>query len=83
VSGIVAPEGWTVTPQGLFRKFEFDDFGRAFAFMTRVAAAAEAADHHPDWSNSWNVVRISLISHDVGSITDRDLGLAETINTLV
>lgn len=83
MSGIVAPEGWTATPQGLFRKFEFADFAGAFAFMTKVAQAAEAADHHPDWSNSWNVVRISLISHDIGSITDRDLRLAETINTLV
>ena len=80
---MLAPDGWVATPQGLFRKFEFVDFAGAFAFMTKVAAAAEEADHHPDWSNSWNVVRISLISHDVGSITDRDVRLAETINTLV
>lgn len=81
--GLLAPDGWTATPQGLFRKFEFADFAHAFAFMTRVAQAAEEADHHPDWSNSWNVVRISLISHDVGEITERDVRLAETINTLV
>lgn len=51
--------------------------------MTAVAQAAEKADHHPDWSNSWNVVRISLISHDVGEITLRDVSLAEVINSLV
>lgn len=78
-----APDGWVATPQGLFRKFEFEHFADAFAFMTRVAEAAERANHHPDWSNSWNVVRISLISHDVGEITLRDASLAETINSLV
>jgi 4a-hydroxytetrahydrobiopterin dehydratase len=77
------PSGWITTPQGLFRKFEFANFADAFAFMARVAEAAEKADHHPDWSNSWNVVRISLISHDVGEITLSDVSLAETINTLV
>lgn len=75
--------GWTSTPQGLFRKFEFANFVEAFSFMTAVAQAAEKADHHPDWSNSWNVVRISLISHDVGEITLRDVLLAEVINSLV
>ena len=78
-----APDGWVSTPQGLFRKFEFADFAAAFAFMTRVAELAEQAQHHPDWSNSWNVVRISLISHDVGEITIRDTSLAEKINALV
>ncbi|MEY3805626.1 MAG: hypothetical protein RIR69_438 [Actinomycetota bacterium] len=78
-----APDGWVSTPQGLFRKFEFADFAQAFAFMTRVAELAEQAQHHPDWSNSWNVVRISLISHDVGEITIRDTSLAEKINALV
>lgn len=80
---MIAPNGWVATPQGLFRKFEFANFVEAFAFMTRVADAAEKANHHPDWSNSWNVVRISLISHDVGEITIRDSSLAEVINTLV
>lgn len=78
-----APDGWVETPQGLFRKFEFENFVDAFAFMTRVADAAERANHHPDWSNSWNVVRISLFSHDVGEVTLRDVSLAETINSLV
>ncbi len=59
--------------------FRFADFGEAFAFMTRVALAAEKADHHPDWSNSWNRVEIALSTHDSGGVTERDLALAETI----
>ena len=50
--------------------------------MTRVAAIAEAQNHHPDWSNSWNVVEISLRSHDKGAITKRDHDLAKAIDEL-
>lgn len=66
----------------LHREFTFADFSEAFAFMTRVALAAEKADHHPDWSNSWNSVVIDLTSHDAGGLTDRDRRLASVINTL-
>ena len=65
------------------RTFSFKNFSEAFAFMTRVALAAEKADHHPDWSNSWNTVTIDLVSHDAGGLTDRDTALAEAINTLL
>ncbi len=51
--------------------------------MTRVALLAEKADHHPDWSNSWNKVVIDLVSHDKGAITTRDEQLAEAINHLL
>ena len=51
--------------------------------MTRVAAIAEAQNHHPDWSNSWNVVEISLRSHDSGGkVTERDHRLATSIDEL-
>ncbi len=82
MSGSV-PEGWTLGPAGLHRTFTFADFAEAFAFMTRVAALAEEADHHPDWSNSWNTVTIDLISHDVGAVTDRDHRLARRIDEVV
>jgi len=51
--------------------------------MAAVAAVAESMNHHPDWSNSWNKVSISLRSHDVGKVTDRDVALAERINSLL
>jgi 4a-hydroxytetrahydrobiopterin dehydratase len=52
--------------------------------MTKVARIAEEQDHHPDWSNSWNVVEIRLCSHDKGrTVTARDYRLAESINTLL
>lgn len=68
----------------LHRRLTFADFAAAFAFMTRVAEIAEEHDHHPDWSNSWNVVEISLRSHDAGGvITERDARLAQRINEVL
>lgn len=76
--------GWVERNNTLFRKFEFADFAEAFAFMTKVAAIAEEHDHHPDWCNSWNVVEITLCSHDEGrSVTARDHKLAEAINGII
>ena len=54
----------------------FPDFNRAFAFMTQVALAAEKADHHPEWSNVYNKVRVTLTTHDAGGVTQKDLDLA-------
>ena len=76
------PDGWEERDGKLHREFTFKNFSEAFAFMTRVALAAEKADHHPDWSNSWNKVVIDLASHDKGAITDRDEALAQQINAL-
>ncbi|MEZ5374287.1 MAG: 4a-hydroxytetrahydrobiopterin dehydratase [Microthrixaceae bacterium] len=72
--------GWELREGALFRRYEFDDFAEAFAFMTRVAPLAEEANHHPDWSNSYNTVTIELISHDVGTLTERDTRLAKAIH---
>lgn len=80
------PEGWELTSgeEGcLRRRFEFADFAEAWRFMTGVAEAAERLQHHPDWSNSWNVVTIELRSHDAGAVTARDLQLAQAIDGLV
>ena len=74
---------WSVVDGRLHAEFTFIDFAEAFAFMTRVAALAESAGHHPDWSNSWNQVVIDLVSHDVGAITDRDRALAARIDELL
>ena len=73
---------WQVVDGALHKKFEFRNFAEAFAFMTKVAAVAEQQNHHPDWSNSWNIVEISLCSHDKGAITQRDHDLAKAIDEL-
>ena len=62
------------------REFRFADFNAAFAFMTRVALMAERMDHHPDWSNVYNRVRITLSTHDAGGLTQRDIDLARFID---
>lgn len=78
------PNGWDVVDGALHRRLTFADFAAAFAFMTRVAEIAEEHDHHPDWSNSWNVVDVSLRSHDAGGvITERDVRLARRINEVL
>ena len=79
-SEIVPPAGWKVVDGKLHRELTFDDFAAAFAFMTRVAFAAERLDHHPDWSNSWNRVTIDVVNHAEGGITSRCVELAEAVN---
>lgn len=74
--------GWEVSDERLRRTFTFRDFSEAFAFMTRVALAAEKADHHPDWSNVWNRVSVALWTHDAGGLTELDLRLAAEMNRL-
>ncbi len=74
---------WTETDNTLYRKFEFADFSEAFAFMTRVALAAEKMDHHPKWTNVWNTVEVWLSTHDAGDVvTEKDRKLAKTIDGL-
>lgn len=78
------PNGWKHADDMLNRDFAFTDFSAAFAFMTRVAMLAEQANHHPNWSNVYNSVSISLTSHDAGNVvTDKDMALAEHINRLL
>jgi 4a-hydroxytetrahydrobiopterin dehydratase len=77
-------EGWTHDPEAraIRRRFLFPDFARAFAFMSGVALEAEKADHHPDWSNSWNKVDVALSTHDAGGVTQKDLDLARRMDRL-
>ncbi len=75
--GLARLPGWTVADGKLHRSYRFDDFGAAMAFMVRVSYEAERLDHHPNWSNVYNRVEVSVWTHDVeGGPTDRDLALA-------
>ena len=75
--------GWSLADGKLHFERTFGDFKEAFAFMTRVALAAEQANHHPEWFNVYNRVRIDLTTHDAGGISQRDLDLAQQINAFV
>jgi len=69
-------EGWSLSGGKLYKEFKFNDFREAFAFMTKTAEAAEAMNHHPEWFNVYNIVKVYLSTHDVDGISDRDLELA-------
>ena len=76
---------WTLRDDKLaiVRKFKFADFSQAFAFMTRVALIAEKRDHHPEWSNVYNWVEITLTTHDAGGLTQRDFDLAAQVDEIM
>lgn len=75
--------GWTEQDGKLCRSFRFADFSEAFEFITRVALVAEKMNHHPEWTNVWNSVEISLSTHDAGgSITEKDRRLAAAIDAI-
>ncbi len=73
---------WTVEGDKLHREYKFADFVTAFGFMTGVALIAQGMDHHPEWFNVWNVVRVYLTTHDAGGITTLDVELAQAMEDL-
>ena len=77
--------GWSLVAgrDAIECNFEFRDFSEAWGFMNRVALLAEGQNHHPEWSNVWNRVRIELSTHDAGGLTDNDMKLARAINALL
>lgn len=75
---------WKEEGNQLKRSFTFKDFTQAFAFMTEVAFAAEAQQHHPNWTNVYNTVSFALNTHDAGdTVTEKDRKLAEAIDQIV
>lgn len=71
---------WEEKGGSLTKKFDFDDFAEALAFVNQVGELAEEHSHHPDIKFGWGYVEISLTSHDAGGVTDRDHKLAEAIS---
>lgn len=74
---------WNLVAGKLQRELRFADFSEAFGFMARVALAAEALGHHPEWSNVWNRVTVALTTHDTGGLSNLDVELATRIDQLV
>jgi len=64
------------------KTFVFNDFNQAFGFMARVALVAEKLDHHPNWSNVYKTVDVTLSTHDAGGLTERDIALAEAMDRI-
>jgi len=75
--------GWSEVQgrDAITKSFKFADFNQAWGFMTRVALAAEKADHHPEWFNVYNKVDITLSTHDAGGVSDKDVALAKVIDS--
>jgi len=76
-------QDWTLAGGEIVREISFKDFVMAIAFVNRVAAEAEAAGHHPDIDIRYNVVRLALVSHDAGGLTQKDFGLATVIEGVI
>lgn len=73
-------KGWTLKADKIHRELTFPDFGAAFAFMTAIAAEAEALNHHPEWSNVYNRVTIDLCTHSCNGLSELDFELAGRID---
>lgn len=74
--------GWSIEAGELTRTFMFPDFVASLAFVQRVGQAAEAAGHHPDIDIRYNRVRLALVTHSAGGLTEKDFDLAQAIGTL-
>ena len=76
---------WSLSREGkaIERKLEFGDFSEAWGFMSRVALLADSQDHHPEWSNVYNKVEITLTTHDAGGLSERDVKMAKAIDALL
>jgi 4a-hydroxytetrahydrobiopterin dehydratase len=73
---------WKLEGKEIVRRYEFTDFAGAMVFVNQVAEKAEAAGHHPDIDIRYNKVRLALVSHDQGGITQRDMKMAQALNSL-
>ena len=83
LSGLKELDGWEYEDNAIHTSFEFDDFKDTFSVMTRIAFEAEKMNHHPDWSNVYNTLQITLSTHDADGLTAKDFELAKIIDEIV
>ncbi|MAZ73378.1 MAG: 4a-hydroxytetrahydrobiopterin dehydratase [Flavobacteriaceae bacterium] len=76
-------EGWEYEDNAIHTAFEFENFKETFTIMTRIAFEAERLEHHPDWTNVYNKLHITLSTHDAGGVTDKDFEFAGVIDQLI
>lgn len=76
-------EGWEYKDDAIQTTLEFENFREAFSVMTRIAFEAEAQQHHPEWTNVYNELSISLSTHDAGGVTEKDFKLARIIEEII
>jgi 4a-hydroxytetrahydrobiopterin dehydratase len=83
-SALAGLTGWSEVDgrDAIAKTFTFKDFNQAFGFMTRAALVAEKMDHHPEWFNVYKTVQVTLATHDAGGVTELDVKLAETMDTI-
>ncbi len=74
---------WEYFGNAIHAEFEFENFKDCFSAMSRIAFECEVLNHHPDWSNVYNVLKISLSTHDAGGVTEKDFELAKAIEYIV
>lgn len=79
---LVDLEGWSLVEgrDAISSQYNFENFIEAFGFMTRCALEAEKMGHHPEWTNIYNMVQVTLSTHDVNGLTEKDIALAHTID---
>ena len=77
--------GWTQCEgrNAIRKKFQFENFNQAFGFMVRVALQADKMDHHPEWTNIYNTVDITLTTHDATGVTNKDIELANFMDSVI
>lgn len=80
--GLLSLDGWNVKNNKLHKEFKFPDFVHAFGFMATAALRIERMQHHPEWCNVYNTVRVDLTTHDSGGISQKDLDLAKILDEL-
>ncbi len=81
--GLESLDGWEYKEDAIHTSLEFENFKEAFSVMVRIAFEAESMNHHPEWSNVYNELSISLSTHEAGGLTEKDFKLARRIEEII